>query len=140
MMISDIDKNIEYSSLSSFADDTRIKKAIQSILDTFMLQEDLDRLYKWSEVNNMKLNGKKFEHLHYGKHQKSNSYFIENSKIIKEKESVKDLGVMISNDTNYKLHINGVIKRATQLVGWIMRTFKSRDKEVMLTLWRSPPP
>ena len=80
----------------------------------------------------MKLNGKKFEHLHYGKQHKSNSYFTEESKIIKEKEVVKDLGVMISNDTNYKAHINGVIKRATQLVGWIMRTFKSRDKEVML--------
>ena len=137
MMISDINENIEYSSLSSFADDTRIKKAIQSILDTFMLQRDLNRLYKWSEVNNMKLNEKKFEHLHYGKHQKSNSYFTENSKIIKEKKSVKDLGVMISNDTNYKVHINGVIKRATQLVGWILRTFKSRDEVVMLTLWRS---
>ena len=137
MMISDIDENIEYSSLSSFADDTRLKKAIESILDTFMLQEDLNRLYKWSEVNNMMLNGEKFEHLHYGKQHKSNCYFTEQSKIIKEKEVVKDLGVMISNETNYKAHINGMIKRATQLVGWIMRTFKSRDKKIMLTLWKS---
>lgn len=30
-----------------------------------------------------------------------------------------------------------MIKRATQLVGWIMQTFKSREKEVMLTLWKS---
>ena len=77
MMIGDIDENIGFSSLSSFADDTRIKKAIESILDTFMLQEDLNRLYKWAEVDNMKLNGKKFEHLHYGKQHKSNCYFTE---------------------------------------------------------------
>ena len=62
-----------------------------------MLQEDLNRLYKWAEVDNMKLNGKKFEHLHYGKQHKSNCYFTEESKIIKGKEVVNDLGVMISN-------------------------------------------
>ena len=137
LMISDIDENLKYSLLSSFADDTRIKKAIQDILDTFRLQEDLNRAYKWSEKNNMKLNGKKFEHLHYGKHHSSNSYFTEESKIIEEKQFVKDLGVIISRDTTYKEHITAMIKRTTQLVGWILRTFKSRDKEVMLTLWRS---
>jgi len=83
------------------------------------------------------LNGKKFEHIHYGKRMESNSYFTENSKVIKEKSLVSDLGIVLSDDTTFHHHINGVVKKATALVGWILRTFRSRDKEVMITLWKS---
>ena len=96
LMISDLDENIEHSSLSSFADDTQIKKALPNMIDTFMLQEDLNQIYKWAADNNMKLNGKKFEHLHYGKQLKSNIYFTVELRIIVEKQFIKDLGVMIS--------------------------------------------
>ena len=85
----------------------------------------------------MMMNGKKFERIHYDKHNRSNSYFTEHSKIIEEKSSVKDLGVVLTDDTNFKQHINGMIKKATELVGWVLRTFKSRSKEVMTTLWKS---
>jgi len=137
IMIGDIDEDVGYSTLSSFADDTRMKKAIQNLLDTFKLQEDLNRVYKWALENNMMLNGKKFEHIHYGKQMKTNSYFTEHSKIIEKKSDVKDLGVLLTDDTTFKQHINGMIKKATELVGWVLRTFKSRDKDVMTTSWKS---
>ena len=136
-MISDIDEHMEHSTLSSFADDTRLKKAIQNLLDTFKLQADLNRIYKWAMDNNMMLNGKKFEHIHYGKHTTSTGYFTEHSKIIEEKSTVKDLGVLLTDDAKFKKHINSMIKKATELVGWVLRTFKSRSKEVMTTLWKS---
>ena len=137
IMIGDINENVEYSTLSSFADDTRLKKAIQNLLDTFKLQADLNHIYKWALDNNMMLNGKKFEHIHYGKNNKSNGYFTEHSKIIEEKSTVKDLGVVLTDDTSFKQHINNMIKKATELIGWVLRTFKSRSKEVMTTLWKS---
>ena len=42
-------------------------KGIKSIIDTFKLQNDLNSVYKWTDNNNAKLNGKKFEHISYGK-------------------------------------------------------------------------
>ena len=45
LMIGDIDENIRYSFLSSFADDTRALKEIQGLLDTFKLQHDLNSIY-----------------------------------------------------------------------------------------------
>ena len=136
IMISDIDESISYSSLSSFADKTRLKKAVQELMDTFKLQEDLNRVYKWAAENNMILNGKIFEHIHYGNQIKGNRYFTEHSKIIQEKPAVKDLGVVLSKDTTFKQHINGILKRATELVGWVLRTLKSREKDVMIILWK----
>ena len=95
-MISDIDEDIRYSILASFADDTRILKEIQGIIDTFKLQHDLNKVYEWTEKNNIKLNCCKFEHLKYGKDIESknlSTYFTNNNTIIENKSSVKDLGV-----------------------------------------------
>ena len=63
--------NINYetadSTVSCFADDTRIFLGIKDAEDTQMLQNDLHKLYKCADENNMKFNANKFEHLLYGK-------------------------------------------------------------------------
>lgn len=48
IMVGDINEYVKYSHVSSFADDTRLKKAIQSLLDSFCLQSDLNGIYKWT--------------------------------------------------------------------------------------------
>lgn len=140
IMIGDIDKNIKYSVLSSFADDTRILKEINDLIDTFKLQSDLNAVYSWTDQNNMKLNGDKFEHLKYGKDEqlKSSSVYLANPvKKIKTKDSVRDLGVIMSDDCSFDKHISSVISKANSISGWILRTFESREKSLMLTLWKS---
>ena len=49
------------------ADDTRILLGINDGEDTQMLQNDLHKLYKWADTNNMKFNANKFELLLFGK-------------------------------------------------------------------------
>ena len=51
--ISDINYEITDSTVSCFADDTRIILGIKNEEDTQMLQNDLHKLYKWVETNNM---------------------------------------------------------------------------------------
>ena len=41
------------------------------------------------------------------------------------------------NNTNFSKQILEVIKKVKIMTGWILRTFKSRDKNCMLTLWKS---
>ena len=71
--ISDINYEIADSTVSCFADDTRILLEIKDEEDTQMLQNDLHTLYKWADTNNMKFNANKFELLRYGKEQEIKS-------------------------------------------------------------------
>lgn len=54
----------------SFADDTRLMKAITSVADTCLMQKDLNVTVGWSQRNNMQLHESKFELLCYlsGRH------------------------------------------------------------------------
>ena len=139
-MISDIDENINYSILSSFADDTRVLKEVTELMDSFKLQHDLNQIYEWTKRNNMKLNGCKFEHLSYGRNKDAKSYstYLNNAHCkIETKNSVKDLGVLMTNDGKFDDHINAVVNKVNNLVSWILRTFETRDEKIMLTLWKS---
>ena len=61
------------STVSCFADDTRILLGIKDEEGTQMLQNDLHKLYKWADTNNMKFNVNRFELLRYGKEQEIKS-------------------------------------------------------------------
>ena len=73
---SDINYEITNSTVSCFADDTRILLGIKDEENRLMLQSDLHKLYKYADTNNMKFNANKFELLRYGEVQeiKSASY------------------------------------------------------------------
>ena len=61
ILIGDIDQNIAFSFISSFADDTRVGRNIEDFEDIQLLQADLDAIYNWAESNNMEFNSDKFE-------------------------------------------------------------------------------
>ena len=96
ILINDIDQDINSDSfVSLFADDTRIAKKIKDESDVESLQEDLEKLYKWQEENNMQFNSKKFKILRYGRNQtlKDSTHYLtaNHEEIIEEKESLQDL-------------------------------------------------
>ena len=66
ILISDIDKDVLHSFLSSFADDTRVGRSIKTEDDVKKLQVDLDKIYQWAIDNNMDFNNNKFELIRYG--------------------------------------------------------------------------
>ena len=104
ILIADIDEDILHTLVASFADDTRATKGLKSELDAADLQNDLFRIYQWSENNNMQFNSVKFELIRYGKNTKlkeSTSYVAPNWDLLKEKEHVKDLGITMSNDCSF---------------------------------------
>ena len=56
---------------------------------------------------------------------------------IEEKSHLRDLGVELSDDCSFNLHIDNVVTSVTKLIGWVLRTFRARTKLVMLTCWSS---
>ena len=111
--ISDINYEIADSTVSCFADDTRILLGIKDEGDTQMLQYYLHKLYKWADTNKMKFNANKFELLRYGKEQKIKSattYKSYDESNIDDKEQVRDLGIMMCNTATFTLHIRNIVK------------------------------
>ena len=87
----------------------------------------------------MVFNSEKFELLRYNKVLESLQcdYVDCDNNIIVEKEAVTDLGVLMSNNAKFSAHIQNVCSSIKNLSGWVLRTFKSRSKLVLLTTWKS---
>ena len=140
VLIGDIDTEILSSFVSSFADDTRLFRAISGVRDASSLQTDLEKVYKWAEDNNMLYNNKKFEALRYGPDQvlkATTNYTAPDGTIIPDKDHLRDLGVQMSADGSFRQHIRVMCQSARNMCAWILRTFQSRNKDLMLTLWKS---
>ena len=56
---------------------------------------------------------------------------------IEEKASTKDLGVIMSSTADFKAQIDSIAETVKGLSSWILRSFKSRSRLVMLQLWKS---
>ena len=138
VLISDIDSNIMSSFLSSFADDTRIGHAVSSDNDRSALQADLQRVYEWANTNNMQFNSEKFELIRYKlPNSIDTKYTADDGSIIEEKVSLRDLGVTMSNNATFKDHISEKAASMRSKVAWVLRTFRTRERVPMLTLWKS---
>ena len=140
IMLNDIDEFIKLCSVYSFADDTRILKIIESMVNCNELQEDLDNTYKFAKINKLQFNEHKFELIKFGPNKtlkEETSYKNPKGDLIKEKSKVKDLGVTITNDLSFSEHINNVVAKGRQISGLILRTFSTRNSETMLTLYKA---
>ena len=139
--ILDICSNLsEGTCSSSFADDTRIWRGVSSTLDCNNLQNDLRSVYASADLINMTFNSKKFEWLRYTAGTSPSpefSYQAPDSSGITQKTELRDLGVTMSTDLTFNLQIEKVITTASQMVGWGMRTFRSRGRHFMMVLLKS---
>ena len=162
--INDLSFFIKNSNILTFADDTKLIAEICNTSDTSKLQDDLNQVVLWSEVNNMVLNKNKFELINHrlndqNKIQKNfkelpfnNGFFTYNASnniadIVCEKVSdgitinpsthVRDLGILVDSKLNWKAQINQVTSKAKQMCGWFLSVFHTRDKHTMIMLFNS---
>ena len=82
----------------------------------------------------MKFNNNKFELMRYrlvsNPIQWFTSYTDSTGNVIQEKEDIKDLGVTMSNTADFnKTHIKKVTDSLRNIAGWILRTFRTKDKQ-----------
>ena len=88
----------------------------------------------------MTFNSEKFECLRYWAHPDkapSFQYLAPDSQPIEVKEDLRDLGVRISSNLSFDIHIQNTVTAASRLVGWGLRTFAGRGRSVMMTLMKS---
>ena len=143
LMINSLTEEQISSRITLFADDTRIAHGVQTVEDLETLQNDLNKLFEWKNENNMKFNDDKFEHLSHGRNFKSlkmipkGEFVTDEDDIIKNKSSVRDLGIEISQESNFNVHIAQVCRRAREKSNWIFQNFYARDPEFMGFMWKT---
>ena len=130
----------EGTSATSFADDTRVQRGVMSENDCSDLQADLNLIYQWAAKVNMRFNSEKFECLRFWADPESKppyQYLAPDNTTIEVKSDLRDLGVRVSSNLNFDIHIENICLAASRLVGWGLRTFAGRGRLVMLTLLKS---
>ena len=119
--ISDIAREVsENTSTTSYVDDTRVTRSIDDkSTHCNALQDDLASIYGWATDVNMVFNSEKFECIRFWpKASKPDfQYKSPDGSTIEEKSHLIDLGVEVSSDLSFTLHIANTTTAATKLGG-----------------------
>ena len=121
MYISDIGYKSD-SRAYIYTDDSKVLREIKNESDVIEFQSDFEEFYCWARDNNISLNNSKFVLLRYGRKNSfkdDTSYFTDNMGLIIEKETHKDLGVLISSSGEFGDHIKSIIKKVKKKIAWI---------------------
>ena len=114
----------------SFADDAKFI-SLELAKDEF--QNELNVIYNWTVQNNMPFNVDKCTHVSFTK--RSNKFRFNNTEI-KLVDTKKDLGVIISNDMIWNLHIDKAGLKAKKTLFAIERNISSLNRVAKLNLFK----
>ena len=140
---------VENSKVSFFADDTRLSKHMASMNDVYQLQNDLENIIKWSKENNMQLHEDKFELTSHWTTPDTSllqlsfivyetvTYSISSGDKIVPVQTVRDLGVTITEDLSWSIHVSTSVKKAWNKSACVFSVFKTREPAPMLALYKS---
>ena len=132
--INDIDQGVT-SMISKFADDTKVGRTILDKNDIVDLQNDLRLLGKWADKWQMKFNADKCKVIHFG--GGTTSEYVMDSQTLENIDEEKDLGVLIHKSLKSENQCQAAASRANRILGMLKRNITSRNKEVILPLYRT---
>ncbi|CAM5112215.1 unnamed protein product [Natator depressus] len=133
IFIIDLDNGIE-STVIKFADNTEMGGVASALEDRIKIQNDLDKLEKWSEVNRMKFSKDKCKILHLGRNNQLHTYKMGNDYLGRSTVE-RDLGVIVDHNLNMSQQCNAVAKKANIILGCTSRSSISKTREVILLLY-----
>ena len=122
-----------------FADDSKCAKVIKSISDCYSLQVDLDNVSCWSKDWRVRFNSTKCEILSVGRKRSLivHTYKLDNNPL-KHVKQEKDLGILVTSYLKWSSHIDCVVAKGFQMLGFLRRhSLKSFDMQTRRLLYLS---
>ena len=133
--INDLDDSIT-SNVLKFADETKLFRKVNTDGDKQHLQNDLDRLVKWSEKWQMLFNFGKCKCLHTG-HRNLNVNYKMGDTVLGTTVKEKDLGVTISADMKVSEQCGIAASKGNQILGLIRRNITYKGKKLIIPLYKA---
>jgi hypothetical protein len=120
--INDLPKSVK-SSVRLFADDCLLYREIKSFQDHLILQNDLLQLEMWAKKWGMRFNASKCYALPT---KTTSSYFYKlNGEVLEHVEQNPYLGIQISSNLKWGVHITQMCKKAGSTLGFLRRNLRS---------------
>jgi len=108
-----------------FADDLKIFSRIDHTGDCHALQTQLNLVEAWCKSNKLELNIDKCKVVSYTKRLVPIEHnYVLYGVILTRASNIKDLGVTFDSKLRFNLHIEGKVKQALRMLGFIVRTCK----------------
>ena len=118
--INDLEDHIS-SKVLKYADDTKVFRKVTNDTDKQSLQDDLDKLVKWSEKWQMLLNFGKCKCIHIEHGNMDEEYKVGDA-VLGRNTQEKDLGVTFSGDMKVSEQCGIAASKGNQILGLIRRT------------------
>ena len=122
------------SSVKIFADDLKL---IANLSDKTVIDNDLKSLEDWERKWLLEFNSEKCKVLHIDLNDNEHLNYVLNGKQLKKTEQEKDLGVLTSGTLLWNDQIESCISKANQMLCWISRNLISREKSLMLRVYKT---
>ena len=133
--INDLEEGVT-GKILKFEDDTKLFRKVKEIGDNFFLQDDIDKLVKWSEKWQMLFNFGKCKCLHTGSGNTGMNYEMGGtilSKTVKE----KDLGVTMNANMKVSEQCRIAASKGNQVLGMIRRNITYKEKSLIIPLYKA---
>ena len=133
--INDLEEGVT-GNILKFADDTKLFTKTKEIGDKQTLQDDIDKLVKWSEKWQMLFNFGKCKCLHIGPGNTSMNYEMGGT-ILSTTVKEKDLGVTMNANMKVSEQCRIAASKANQVLGMIRRNITYKDKSLIVPLYKA---
>ena len=128
------------SMINLFADDTKIRLRLTNQNQTNELQNDIDRLYKWSDRWKLRFNVVKCKTMHIGYHNDKHIYQMgsgDSRMDLNQVTSEKDLGITLQDGLQFTKHLADKVKKANSILCLIHRRFQYIDIDMLIHLYKA---
>ena len=133
--INDLEEGVT-GKILKFADDTKLFTKTKEIGDKENLQDDIDKLVKWSEKWQMLFNFGKCKCLHIGPGNTSMTYEMGGT-ILSTTVKEKDLGVTMNANMKVSEQCRIAASKGNQVLGMIRRNITYKDKRLIVPLYKA---
>ena len=122
------------STVKIFADDLKL---IADLSDKNMVDNDLKLLEDWERKWLLEFNVNKCKVLHFNFNGNEHLDYALKGSELRKTDQEKDLGVLTSGNLLWNDQIESCISKANQMLCWIARNLISREKTLMLRIYKT---